>query len=393
MKSKYPAIILVTILCSLAGLVIGNFLHQPALGIAIGFFAGLPMGQYAVTGRRRWIAIAFLNTEYILSFAVGGWKGLVYSLTASILTFFLSAAILRELYGGDEIEAFRQHVNLAFGTLRGFQIVDEGKTVIPSGGGVLLGPRFVIVRPGNAVVTERIARLKGFGPGTFKSEPFEYVKHIYDLRERQVSLSYDDVMTCDPVPAVLKMSASYALEVSDSARRDARPLNDTEREFLVNIPFKMSQWEALTKAALEQSLRQTIRTRSMDELLSDVDYGELEEEMRRLANLRSRDWHVCVNQVMIESVQPNAESASAMDGRYRERIRAQGLREALVLLAQGYRQAKRFGLSESEIYRETVRRTLEAMSKDPSTKFVFGPEVQELLGDLGATPKTDVAAP
>ena len=163
--------------------------------------------------------------------------------------------------------------------------------------------------------------------------------------------------------------------------------------FLVNIPFKMSQWEALTKAALEQSLRQTIRTRSMDELLSDVDYGELEEEVRRLTNHRSKGWHVCVNQVMIESVQPNAESASAMDVRYRERIRAQGLREALVLLAQGYRQAKRFGLSESEIYRETVRRTLEAMSKDPSTKFVFGPEVQELLGDLGATPKTDVAAP
>ena len=40
MKSKYPVIILVTVFCSLAGLVVGNFLQQPALVLPLGSSQG-----------------------------------------------------------------------------------------------------------------------------------------------------------------------------------------------------------------------------------------------------------------------------------------------------------------------------------------------------------------
>jgi regulator of protease activity HflC (stomatin/prohibitin superfamily) len=65
-----------------------------------------------------------------------------------------------------------------------------------------------------------------------------------------------------------------------------------------------------------------------------------------------------------------------------ETARAQALRDALRLIADGYRTAKAMGMSSREIHREVLRRTLEQIAKDPAAKLIFTPELRDLLRSL-----------
>ncbi len=117
----------------------------------MGILVGLPLGQFFTTRRRRWLVAALLNLEVIASGIAGGWWALAFTATAAALTFCVSAFILRDLYEGSEWAALRHHFNLAFGLVRGFQIIDEGKTVVPSGKLLLLAACRRGNRDGNVV--------------------------------------------------------------------------------------------------------------------------------------------------------------------------------------------------------------------------------------------------
>jgi regulator of protease activity HflC (stomatin/prohibitin superfamily) len=347
-----------------------------------------------VTHRRRWAAVALLNLEFALSYVAGGWLGLGYSITASLLTFFVSAAILRELYGGNEFSAFRHHLQLALGLIRSFQVIDGGKTVMPQGPGPLFGPRTLIIRPGNAVILERGSQqTDALGPRIHTSRPFEFVKQIYDLQDRQKSFTFEEVLTADTMPTTVRIAATFGLDVHPRAKCGERPLLPAEQALLQRISLCVTDWETRAKSALERCVRQSIGNLELTELLSIGDFAPLEQNIAAMVNATIGPWGVRVSQVILECVQPRAEVTEATASRWvaetqtdttvtLETARAQALRDALRLIADGYRTAKAMGMSSREIHREVLRRTLEQIAKDPAAKLIFTPELRDLLRSL-----------
>jgi hypothetical protein len=340
---------------------------------------------------------------------------LVLTALTGFLTFFLSAAVLRPFYGGSRLEAFWTHLLIVLGRTRGYQIVDDGRIVYPDGPGPHLGPRLVIIRPGNAAILERSASRRTAGPSIFTSERFEYVKKVYDLREQQRSFVVENALTCDLVPIEARVTATFRLDICDSARcgpdvvipphpyKPDKPdkrewqtpteMTDGEKNLLLHMPFAMPNWQNATQGVLEKCVRRVIRSRSLTELLSVADLEPLEAYIAFRANIRTSRWGVRVIHVILENLQPKPRLTEAAEGRWvaitetdtivaAEQARASGMRNALIILASGYEAAKRLGMSGAEIHREVLRRTLECVATDPATKMLFTPELGALLASL-----------
>ena len=360
----------VTVVVMTVGLLVGSFIGRVILGGVAGFVIGLPLGLALITRQRRWIATALLNVWFMLSFVAGGWLGVVYALAASVLTFFVSAAIVRELYGGSAFSAFFYHFKILTGLFKGFQIISDGKSVIPNDTNTVLGPRLIIVEPGNALILQRGPRQTRIsGPAIFTSELFEYVKRIYNLQKKQGSFTFEDVLTSDLMATTVEISATYGINVSDAARRGEIPLTPAEIDHIKYIDSRMPDWERATRGAIERSVRRAIATRSLADLLTNGKLLDLEQQIfQDLTSPRIHAWGIRVDEATIQNVQPERKVIS-------ERATAEALRAALLLLADGYRNAIKAGMPEEAIHREVWRHTPEQMTKDPATKMIFTPEL------------------
>lgn len=382
MNTRSVAIVaIVTLLTACTGLLIGEALQEESLGLALGLFVGIPVGLFLVAHRRRWIAVALLNAEFVLSYAVGGILGLLFSVTAAGLTFFVSASILRELYDGSEIEAFRHHLRLALGMVKGFQIIDSSKASAAEDAKVVLGPCRYIIKPGTAVMMEAGSRLSRIsGPAMFTSKPYEYVKRIHDLGEKQQTFTFDGVVTRDLMSATVTVTAMYGLDIADSARQGTIALTPIEEAILRDLLQRTPDWEAAAKTALEHSVRQVIGSFRLSEVLRGTCYPRLGHEIWGTGNRVTGQLGVHIRCVTLESVRAKQEVMTALDNRWAETARAEGMREALALLADGYERARKAGMADEQITREVLRRTLEEMSRDPATKFVISPDLLDMLG-------------
>jgi len=384
----------VTILVAALGLFAGWLFDSEIFGAVTGILIGLPLGQAVMTKRCRWLAVVVLNILFVLSFIVSGWWVSVYALAVSALTFFISAAILRSLYGGSEFEALAHQLKVAIGLTKGFQIVDEGKTIFPKNSTSPMGPHIIIVRPDNAVILERGSRRTRLsGPDFIQSSPFEYVKRIYDLRQKQVSMTLSNVLTSDLMTTTVEISITYGIDVPAEARRGERPLTRAERDRIQWIDSHMSDWDQETKDTVEGSIRRVVGSWNLDTLLAPGTLDRLESQVLALANRKVSSWGIQIRQVAIKSVQPErkvteastnlrlADVEAALMDRI-ERARAFAWRDALITLADGYQQAVKLGMSESAIHRELLRRMLEQISKDPATKLILTPELGSTLMGL-----------
>lgn len=125
------------------------------LAILGGAFIGYPLGQ-AMAGflrgnrRWRWVAMTVLMIYVFTVSVIWGAHAALAAFPAVILTFIFTAIMLRELYNGDVMKTIGQHLRLTFGYFKGFQIVNQGKMIVPTEKGPIMGPRIFVVRPGNA---------------------------------------------------------------------------------------------------------------------------------------------------------------------------------------------------------------------------------------------------
>lgn len=383
-----------TILGAALGLFAGWLFDSEILGAVTGAVIGLPLGQALVTKRRRWLAAIVLNILFVLSFVVGGWWGSMYALAVSALTFFISAAILRSLYGGSEFKALGHHLRLATGLARSIQIIDQGQTVVPSDAAFLMGPHLILVRPDNAVILERgPQQTRVSGPAVIGSKPFEYVKRIFDLRQKQETFAWHNVLTEDLMATTVEISVTYGINISVAGRRGQTTLTPSEIDTIQRIDSQMPDWQSEAKAAIEGSVRRAVSSWSLDDLLTHRTFNRLENHILTLANRKVSRWGITIRQVVVKNVQPEQEvtaataslwlaDAEAAVASKLERARAFAWRDALKTLADGYKDAIAMGMPDAAIHREMLRRALEQIAKDPATKLILTPELDSALGSL-----------
>ena len=312
-------------------------------------------------------------------------------LPSSLLGFAVSARLLRDFYDGSTWNSLRHHLGILFHRTNGFTVVENGRVVYPTSEGQRFGPRLIISRPGNAALLERGNRQRVVGASVFASGRFEYVKLVFDLREQQQSLTFDDVLTREMICTTVKTTVAYSLEISDAARGGAEQPSAAEQAALRQLPYTMPDWPKASHGAVENSLRQVISTVTLTDLLSAAHLEPLERRMLHLANVRTLTWGVRIHHVIIECLQPTGPVTAATTGRWiagtesetlltNERARALATREMLQLIAQGYAIAKGLGMDDHEIHREVLRRTLEQLARDPATKVLVTRDVRDLLG-------------
>lgn len=366
---------IVRILTGIVGAAIGGLIgiqfDRPILGVVAGLAAGVPCGFFATSGQRRWLAVAALNLQLVLAYYVGGLLGTVFTAIAAGLTFFIASAVLTELYGGSEWAALSTHLRLVLSLIQGFQIVDDSTPTGPQTGKPLFGPRLLIIRPGKAALLERGVQRRVVGPGLLTTTPFEYVKYVYHLGDQQIDFSFPDILTQDMVSTTVQLTALYRLNVAPGVGQGLVPLTPPEETRLLRIPLSMPAWETALRHVLLQSVRQATGRHQFDNLLDGSALANLEGTVLALARNRTANWGITIEQIILQGVLATPDVASAMEARRKERERALGMQEALTLLASGYNQARAAGMQEGDIRQEVLRRTLEEIVQQLTTRRVL----------------------
>ncbi|PKO20796.1 MAG: hypothetical protein CVU38_18220 [Chloroflexi bacterium HGW-Chloroflexi-1] len=144
--------------------------------------------------------------------------------------FFASEFVLafREIFDLSRKGAIQALASVGFGLQYPYMIVADGKETITKPKGLVNnigGPGLVIIRPGNAVVFERIGKVTQVaGPGPAYTKLFEFRKQIVQLRGRWITFQAEDVLTQDGIPLKLKGGLSAQIEPAEitKARIDAQ---------------------------------------------------------------------------------------------------------------------------------------------------------------------------
>jgi regulator of protease activity HflC (stomatin/prohibitin superfamily) len=311
------------------------------------------------------------------------------ALVATILltasgTLLLVSWLIRDMYGGSVRTAFSHVLALLTRRTRGYQIIDSGQTIFPSGDGPFLGPLMVIVRPGNAVSMVRGGQITHVtGPGIYRSREYEFVKDIHDLREQQMSYTFEDVLSRDTIEMTARVTVSFTVNVDERARQGAVPLSPEEQEILRRMPMNAPQWNLIAHGALEQALRHAVGAFTIRELISHAQLGTLERRVERMSNDKVAPWGLRIDTVIIECLRPKTEITEAAINRWVaasninvEVAKSEGFRQALRIMADAYQDALDCGMSDEGIRGEIMRRTIEQLGKDPATKLVITPELK-----------------
>lgn len=349
-------------------------------GIIAGLMLGGPLLTFLFTRQHRWLAVFALNVCYLVAFLVGGWPAAIIAVISSVMAIVVSAALLRHVFAESTWQAFRYEVELALGRTKGFQIIEDGKSILPAGEGPVMGPRTVVIKPNNAVILERGSRqTQVSGPALVQTEPFEYVRRIFDLRPRQERLVVHRVNTPDHLALDIALAVTYRIDIPDEMRLGEQPFGTREQQIIRNIDLHVPQWEQATQGVIEGLVRQVAGSLTMVDMLRPSEAQRFEQRMRRLSDDRcNQAWHVRVDSVVLESVQPVSEAATHMN----ERAKAAAQRDALQLMAEGYQLARERGMTDAEIQAEVLRHTLEQIAKDSSTELILSPELQDLASLL-----------
>jgi regulator of protease activity HflC (stomatin/prohibitin superfamily) len=376
------------------GYLLGRPLGYGILGAVTGSLIGASVSLFWSTKRRRWMTTAGLVLLFAFAHASGGWSRSAFTVAASVITYLVSAAVLRELYGGSILTALSHHLRLTVGFILGFQRVQDGATAGGAAPGFLYGPRFTIIGPNSAAVLESGQRqTRVMGPALTTTEPFEYVKATYDLRQQRKEFTFSDVLTADLVPTTVTLSATYGINIPKDVREGRQAWEPQHSTIVNHIHSQRPAWEVRTAEALETSTRRALAARGLEEVLGAPGYVSVSRQILGLAHQCMTRWDIAINDVSVTAVQPKQAVKDAKTELWIagteadtlmtiERGRAAAWRDALRLMADGYAAAREQGMSELEIHREVLRRTLEQIAKDPATKIVLTPEVDSALADL-----------
>lgn len=368
MNRNSITVLFTAVVAAAAGGAIGSLLEHLTLGAIIGGLAGMALGAFATTRRRRWLAVGLLSVQIVLAFFVGGGFGLAFTVIAVALTFFIASAVLAELYGGGELEAALSHLRLVLGVIQGLQVVDDTTPVGAQTGKPLFGPRLLIVRAGKAVVLERGAQRRVVHPSITTTAPFEYVRYVYHLGDVQTTHAFMNVLTQDLVSCNVQLTAVYRLTIRPEVRSGADRPNVAEEALLLRLPLSMPNWETALKQVLEQCVRQAVGKQQLEKLLDGSAVDTVELAITNRARTRISGWGITLQQIIVHSISASPEVAAAMEMRRKERERALGMSDALAILADGYKQAQSVGMQQNDVWVEVLRRTLEQIVQQLTTR-------------------------
>ena len=275
-------------------------------GVVVGILLGVPILTFVLTGQHRWLAVLALNAFYIVAYWLGGWPAALSSVFSSVLAILVSATLFRHSFADSTWEAFRYEIALGFGRTKGMQFVEDGKTTLPREQGRLPGPRKVVIRPENAVILEQSSRqTRVSGPGVITTEPFEYVRRIFDLRPRQRQLSIGDIKTLDHRALDLVIQLIYRIDIPQAMRLGNEAFGDSEKAIIREIDLWVPEWEQATLGVIESMVRQYVRSQEMAEMLKPGSMRQFEQRICRLSDDQCNDlWRVRVDFVMLQRVEP-----------------------------------------------------------------------------------------
>lgn len=394
------------------GLAVAIYWEDIPFGLFSGALLSWPISLAITTGKRRWWAVATLFVNFLLTWKIEGLIGLLFVLICAGVTLFMSAAILRDLYGGSEIQAFLHHMKILTGLMKGIHIVSEGKTEIPPGDGPFMGPRQLIVKPNTAVIVEKGAKhTHTLGPGMLSTGSFEYVKHIFNLHPQMITFTMSNVRTRDLLTVTIEFTIVLAIGIPASIRTGAQSMNDPKdpnyaqydkyRKRLQSIYDHHTDWEVAAKAEIESQVRRYSANLSLDELTDALHYQDLATTVVTQTNQRVNRWGIRVDRAIVERIEPTRSVAEKMEEQWAdglrmktasnaERAQAQGLADALTIIALGYRDALAQGMSQDAINRLVLMRTLERIVAQPGINLhlsaVVISDVNALRQTLGLIP-------
>jgi len=316
------------------------------------------------------LAIVVIAPHIIISLVAGWWTGVCTFLTM-VIVFLICAWLVRGLYDGRWRTVIASHLFQLAGVNLGFQIVEDGATTFPPNAGRLLGPRFLIIRPDNAVILENGARQTRIaGPTTLTTDRFEYVKRVFDLRRQQRSWVIEDVLTKDLMPLTVRIAATYGPRVRPRARTGELALNETERDFIRQADLNVPDLAQFTHSAMERAVGQVAGQVNLNDFLDAANREQIEQEIFLEANRRLRPWGVRVDTLMVEGMRPQPAVTTATTTQWvanaeivTEQRRNRVWQDWLAAVASGYQQAMAVGVPRDAIHREAVRRTLEQIGR------------------------------
>lgn len=305
-------LIVVTLLLCVVGAWLGQvLLGQPIVGAVFGLFVGLPLGR-SLQVKQTHIGGISLLFLFIGAVLVVVWKAAtpeialvaaVLTLLGAVVSFLVCAATQRDLYNGSTSRAFMALLKIAFGRTLGYHIIDDGKTIVPANSPEpIMGPRVVIVRPENAVVSvlgSKQTRISG--PATFTSRPSEYVKSIYRLSEHSKPVQIEHVLTRDMLVTTIRLDMLYGIDISLDIRTGEREeLTVDERAVIQAIHTSTTDWREIAQEAVETCIRQAAAGMHLRDIVQPAGCRRLEEQARHLANLMLVPWHIVVHRVIIK---------------------------------------------------------------------------------------------
>jgi len=365
--------------------------YATVAGILLGGALGLSVALYLQQQKRRWIVGALLVVVISASYGTGGiWDAMLALATVGI-TFFISSAILKDLYGGNEIEAFQHHLRILFAARGGLVIVEKGKVILPSEKGLILGPRRIIVKPGNIVVMESGSKITRIcGPSIFQSKNFEYIREIIDVSRDRKSLTLQDLLTEDLVPVTIEMTYVYGIALSAQTVRGengslshedgSQGLTQSEMDSLRNIITTVPLWQKYVHDVYAGAAREVVGATKLKDLTVLGDYGTTANRIQDKARRRLNILGIRVDATRVVRVAPSSQIMDAYEHAQRVKVRelagGEAWRLAMTAIARGYRAATGRLMTPADVHRETERFMMEHISHDKATKIVMASEAR-----------------
>jgi len=370
------------------------------VGLIAGALFGLAIGLLLAHQRRRWIATAGLAAFLLFVFLTSGWITTGLAVAAIMVTFVVSAGVLRGFYGDDDVAAVKHHIQIWTSIRGGFVVVDDGRIVMPTTPKPHMGPKLIIVRPGNAVVMVNGSKITQIcGPSVFKSENFEFVDDVIKLERSSHVQTIPEIVTASVSTVTLRLSYRYGINVSESTIRgetkndapDApRGLTPEEHANLRRVVAMHPKWEQEIERYIEGAVRGLLAQYEYDELVGNNHYQRLGRRISMLIAPHITELGCAVDLINVISVTPNPSLMDVhLEGQRIRQIQhaaGDGFRMAITSVAIGYREAIRLGMTLDDIHQEAARFMMEHMSDDPATKVVLTAPPRYSLDDIQGPP-------
>lgn len=318
-----------------------------------------PIAAYVYAGwERAWGA--GLVSAVFLAFVVGGslaspeeissnfFRGGLWATIPTVVGIWMAFAAARQLLivwrCGDRQRTWRLllgFIATGYGRFRGLfpglqgffsiQIISKGEMIYsspPSKSIRMLGPGIIVLDSGNAVVLEKNGKITRIaGPGIVKTQPFEVILAIVDLRVQKKTLQPTaELLTRDGIPIKVTATVWYRILGDDSALVEEARYNLDERAIRKAV-LRAADWKEQTELVAKAALRDVIAEHRLNQIVYHpraLDHQDrtgpmaprvhLQEKVRAEADRQCRAWGVEIVRVTLDEISiPDAVKQRLLD--------------------------------------------------------------------------------